>query len=122
VVRQAQRLFWAPRSDRFEDSGWSTCRTLHADIQHLLAPGKHKRRKDKEERLAAVREGRVGREEFGSSIARKKRKAGGLSEREKQKRKQLPIAARKQQLKRRFEEERGRRNPKNFKGQRAWNT
>ena len=47
-----------------------------------------------------MRTGREGRE-FGAATARKKQKTGGLSNREKQKRKRLPPSARAQQLKRR---------------------
>lgn len=47
-----------------------------------------------------VHSGREGRE-FGAATARKKQKTGGLSNREKQKRKRLPPSARAQQLKRR---------------------
>jgi protein SDA1 len=57
--------------------------------------GKHKARKDKAERMAMVLEGREGRE-FGAAAARKKKKAGGLSNKQKAKRKNLPDAARAQ--------------------------
>eukprot|EP00955_Chlamydomonas_euryale_P073271 361687-Chlamydomonas_euryale.AAC.2 len=56
--------------------------------------GRHKRRLDKEERMASVLAGREGRDKFGASIGRKKQKTGGLTEKEKQKRKAMPLAAR----------------------------
>ncbi|GAX82660.1 hypothetical protein CEUSTIGMA_g10086.t1 [Chlamydomonas eustigma] len=79
--------------------------------------GRHKRRKDKAERMESVLAGREDREKFGSSIGRKKKKTGGLTEREKQKRKAMPIAARVSQLKRRTETTRKLKAcKKNFKG------
>lgn len=57
--------------------------------------GKHKARKDKAERMASVLEGREGRE-FGAAASRKKKKSGGLSNKQKAKRKNLPDAARSQ--------------------------
>jgi hypothetical protein len=53
-----------------------------------------KKRALKEERLARVMEGREGRDEFGASSARHKKKTGGKSNREKDKKKNLPLAAR----------------------------
>jgi len=53
-----------------------------------------KKRALKEERLARVMEGREGRDEFGASSARHKKKTGGMSNREKDKKKNLPLAAR----------------------------
>lgn len=61
-------------------------------------------------------EGREGREEFGSRASRKKQKTGSRSEREKQRAKQMPIAARIQQVRNRMEGAKKRRNPKHFKG------
>jgi protein SDA1 len=62
--------------------------------------GKHKYRKDKEERLASVMEGREGRE-FGSKAKLGKKKSGGLSNREKDRRKNLPAGAHTMQVRRR---------------------
>ena len=61
-------------------------------------------------------EGREGREEFGPRASRKKQKTGSKSEREKQRAKQMPIAARIQQLHNRSANTKQRRNPKHFKG------
>jgi protein SDA1 len=77
--------------------------------------GRVKRRKDKAERLESVLAGREGRE-FGSRASLKKLKTGGLSERQKQKNKALPSAARTAQLRRRADEGRRRKSAKNFKG------
>lgn len=78
--------------------------------------GKHKARKDKEARLASVLEGREGREKFGARSSLKKKKTAGLSEREKQRRKAMPMAARVQQIRRRNAAARGKKMGKNFKG------
>jgi protein SDA1 len=77
--------------------------------------GRVKRRKDKAERLESVLAGREGRD-FGSRASLKKLKTGGLSERQKQKKKALPSAARVAQLRRRADEGRRRKSAKNFKG------
>jgi protein SDA1 len=78
--------------------------------------GKRKRAHDKEARLATVLAGREGRDKFGAASGKKKGKTGGLSEREKQRRKAMPLAARLSQLKRRSDTNRRKNNPKNFKG------
>ncbi|KAF6262746.1 SDA1-domain-containing protein [Scenedesmus sp. NREL 46B-D3] len=78
--------------------------------------GRHKKRKSKEERLASVMAGREGREAFGSRTGIKKKKRGGLSEREKQRSKSMPIAARIQQLRNRSVKARNKSNPRHFKG------
>ena len=76
--------------------------------------GKRRGRRDKEERMASVLAGREGRE-FGSKAALKKDKQGGLSNREKDRRKNLPLAARAGQVRRRLIK--GRlKSKKNFKG------
>lgn len=56
--------------------------------------GRHKRRLDKEERMLSVLAGREGREAFGGAAGRKKQKTGGLTEKEKQRKKAMPSAAR----------------------------
>ena len=76
--------------------------------------GKRRGRRDKEERMASIMEGRVGRE-FGAKARLKKDKQGGLSNREKDKRKNLPMAAKMGQVRRRMDK--GRlKSAKNFKG------
>ena len=79
-------------------------------------PGRKKRARDKAGRLASVMEGREGRDEFGARSSRKKQKTGSKSEREKQRAKQMPIAARISQLRNRAAANKARRNPKHFKG------
>lgn len=82
--------------------------------------GRHKKRLDKEERLASVMLGREGREKFGSSTGRKKNKTGGLTEKEKQKRKAMPVAARLTQINKRSVKSRKlKAQTKNFKGKKA---
>lgn len=76
-----------------------------------------KRRKaDKAERMASVMAGREDREAFGSSISRKKQKAGGLTNIEKQKKKALPAMAMKQQAANRKKRQVQRNNPKHHRG------
>ncbi|KAL4422877.1 hypothetical protein ABPG75_009074 [Micractinium tetrahymenae] len=77
--------------------------------------GRHKYRKDKEERMKSVLEGREGRE-FGAKSSLKKKKTGGLSNREKDKRKRLPMAARSGQVKKRLARHKSKKSAKNFKG------
>lgn len=78
--------------------------------------GKRRGRADKAERMASVMAGREDREGFGSSVGRKKRKMGGLSNIEKQKGKALPIAAMKQQAENRKRRQKQRNNPKHQRG------
>lgn len=75
--------------------------------------GRHKTRQSKEERLAKVMEGREGRL-FGAAAARKNKKVGGKSNKEKLKQKNLPMGAKKHIVHRRA----GRQKvgKKNFKG------
>lgn len=75
--------------------------------------GRHKSRQSKEERLAKVLEGREGRS-FGAAAARKHKKVGGRSNKEKLKQKNLPMGAKKHIIHRRNQTQRIGR--KNFKG------
>ncbi len=75
---------------------------------------KQKSRKDKAERMASVLEGREGRE-FGAAASRKKQKTGGMSNKQKAKKKNLPDRAKTQVMKRRLEGAR-RGGKKGFKG------
>ena len=96
---------------------WSEEDGFPLTLRLKLLPGRHKRRKDKAERLESVMAGREGREKYGSSISRKKQKTGGLTEREKQKRKSMPMAARVHQVqKRTIFAKKLRACKKNFKG------
>jgi protein SDA1 len=76
--------------------------------------GKRRGRADKEERLASVMQGREDRE-FGAKARIKNKKTGGLSNREKQKRKNLPMGAVSGQVRKRLERNK-LRSAKNFKG------
>lgn len=74
--------------------------------------GRHKTRKSKQEKLASVAEGREGRE-FGAAAARKHKKSGGKSNKEKVKKKNLPLGARKAVVQRRSQKQAvGKKNQK----------
>jgi protein SDA1 len=53
-----------------------------------------KRAHDKESRVASIMAGREGRTEFGAAKGRKNTKTGGTNNKEKNNRKNLPLAAR----------------------------
>lgn len=78
--------------------------------------GKRRGKADKTERMASVMAGREDRDAFGSSISRKKQKAGGLTNIEKQKKKALPALAMKQQAANRKKRQQQRNNPKHHRG------
>ena len=73
---------------------------------------------------ARVCAGREDREEYTAASARKKRKAGGLSNREKEHKKALPLAARLSQARARMiSRKRGAKaKSTQFKGRKAWKT
>jgi protein SDA1 len=83
------------------------------DPASLLAR-KHERA-TKAERVASILEGREGRE-FGAKARRKKNKPGGLSNREKDRKKNLPAAARVGQMRKRQARQRTLKRSNNFKG------
>ncbi len=97
------------------DAAWCTSQTLYPCVLSGVT-GRHKARKDKAARLASVLEGREGREKFGARSGLKKKKTAGFSEREKQRKKAMPMAARLAQIRRRNAAARGRGKGKNFKG------
>ncbi len=70
-------------------------------------------RKTKEERLKSVLAGREGREGYTSAASRRKSKSGGLSNREKRKKKFMPLAARVSQAKSRVKNRRGKGRKRN---------
>eukprot|EP00897_Mesotaenium_endlicherianum_P006568 jgi/Mesen1/593/ME001074S10758 len=73
-----------------------------------------KRRREKEERLASVMSGREGRQ-FGS------RTTGGLTNKQKQKSKAVPLAVHRAKLKARTgSKKRGKARSKQFQGKKAW--
>ncbi|KAJ7543469.1 hypothetical protein O6H91_09G039500 [Diphasiastrum complanatum] len=81
----------------------------------------HKRR-EKEERLASARAGREDRLAYGARTAIKKKKTGGLSNRQKEKRKGLPLAAKRAKIAARSREQKRSksRSNKQFRGKKAW--
>ena len=78
--------------------------------------GKRRGKAEKGERMASVMAGREGREEFGSSIGRKKLKTGGLSNREHDKRKLVLYGGASKQMANRKLKQKRKNNPKNFRG------
>lgn len=86
--------------------------------EHAVNPsdllGKRRGKQTKEERLATVMEGREGRE-FGAKSRVKKAKTGGLSNKEKLKRKKLPMRAVSGQVRKRLVKNK-MKSAKNFKG------
>jgi protein SDA1 len=82
---------------------------------HSLLSGRHGKR-EKADRMASVMAGRADREGFGSSVARKKRKTGGLSNIQKQKQKVAPAGAAKQRTANRKLRQKHRNNPRHHQG------
>lgn len=86
--------------------------------EHAVNPldllGKKRGKADKQERLASVLEGREGRE-YGAKARIKNKKTGGLSNKEKQRRKNIPLGAVGGQVRKRLERNK-LRSAKNFKG------
>lgn len=79
-----------------------------------MRAARKKRAHDKESRLATVLAGREGRS-FGSSSGMRKGKTGGLSEKQKQRAKAMPLAARRVQVHKRSMRAKSR-SKKDFKG------
>ncbi|KAL0909542.1 hypothetical protein M5K25_020418 [Dendrobium thyrsiflorum] len=77
----------------------------------------------KEERLALVRAGREDRGQYQARAAVKQKKTGGLSNRQKQHKKAMPLAAKRDRAARSRQEkkQRQKRSGKQFKGRKAWN-
>ncbi|KAG5240758.1 hypothetical protein OIU76_014284 [Salix suchowensis] len=76
----------------------------------------------KEERLAMVRAGREDRESYKSKIAVKQKKTGGASNRQKEHKKQMPLAAKRAKVERSRQEKKKKQNRsgKQFRGKKAW--
>ncbi|KAJ6430366.1 hypothetical protein OIU84_021715 [Salix udensis] len=76
----------------------------------------------KEERLAMVRAGREDRESYKSKIAVKQKKTGGASNRQKEHKKQMPLAAKRAKVERSRQEKKRKQNRsgKQFRGKKAW--
>ncbi|XP_065036352.1 uncharacterized protein LOC103993605 isoform X2 [Musa acuminata AAA Group] len=81
-----------------------------------------KRKLSKEERLALVRAGREDRGKYQARTAVKQKKTGGLSNRQKEHKKKMPLAAKRAKVARSRQEkkQRQRRSGKQFQGRKAW--
>eukprot|EP01026_Neomeris_dumetosa_P037271 TRINITY_DN3016_c0_g1_i6.p1 TRINITY_DN3016_c0_g1~~TRINITY_DN3016_c0_g1_i6.p1 ORF type:complete len:842 (+),score=199.65 TRINITY_DN3016_c0_g1_i6:114-2639(+) len=78
--------------------------------------GQHKGKASKEERMESIMKGREGRGKFLSTSAKRKQKSNAsLSNREKERKKALPMGAKRNQIKRR-QSLKAKRSKKNFKG------
>ncbi|KAG9445522.1 hypothetical protein H6P81_011650 [Aristolochia fimbriata] len=83
----------------------------------------HIRRKlTKDERLALVKAGREDRGKYQARTAVKQKKTGGLSNRQKEHKKAMPLAAKRAKVSRTHEHKRKqqRRSGKQFRGKKAW--
>ena len=100
--------------ETFDEQEQGTTNDRRLDPSSLL--GKRRGKADKAERMASVMAGREGREEFGSSVARKKLKTGGMSNLQKQKKKVVLVGAQKQQMANRKLRQKQRNNPKHQRG------
>ncbi|CAL9073749.1 unnamed protein product [Musa textilis] len=81
-----------------------------------------KRKLSKDERLALVRAGREDRGKYQARTAVKQKKTGGLSNRQKEHKKKMPLAAKRAKVARSRQEkkQRQRRSGKQFQGRKAW--
>ncbi|KAJ0984454.1 hypothetical protein J5N97_002810 [Dioscorea zingiberensis] len=81
-----------------------------------------KRKLSKEERLALVKAGREDRVKYQARTATKQNKTGGLSNRQKEHKKAMPLAAKRAKVARSRQEKRKqqRRAGKQFRGKKAW--
>ncbi|KAL6549748.1 hypothetical protein OROMI_020236 [Orobanche minor] len=81
-----------------------------------------KKKLTKEERLALVREGREDRGKYQARTAVKKKKTGSLSNKQKEHKKQMPIAAKRSKIaKSKQDKKRKQRSAgKQFRGRKAW--
>ena len=113
-ARMKEQLFDEMKERLDAQSGAGSSAQERVDPQSLL--GKRRGKADKAERMASVMAGREGREDFGSSVSRKKRKAGGLSNVQQKKRKVVLSGAAKQQSANRKLRQRQKNNPKHQRG------
>uniref|UniRef100_A0A7N0UR20 Protein SDA1 n=1 Tax=Kalanchoe fedtschenkoi TaxID=63787 RepID=A0A7N0UR20_KALFE len=95
-------------------------RIKRVDAAELMAHMKEKL--TKEQRLAHVREGREGREKYQARAAVKQKKTGGLSNRQKEHKKAMPLAAKRSKIAKSREEKKRKngRSSKQFRGKKAW--
>ncbi|KAL0336052.1 UNVERIFIED_CONTAM: protein SDA1 [Sesamum radiatum] len=107
-----QHGFKVPSSDQLSTKRVDAAK-LEANIKKKLT---------KEERLALIRAGREEREKYQSRTAVKQKKTGGLSNRQKEHKKAMPLAAKRAKIaKTRQEKKKQRqRSSKQFRGRKAW--
>lgn len=107
-----QHGFKVPSSDKLSTKRVDAA-TLEANIKKKLT---------KEEKLALIREGREERGKYQSRTAIKKKKTGGLSNRQKEHKKIMPHAAKKARMARTRVEKKIQRQTagKQFRGRKAW--
>ncbi|KAF9604350.1 hypothetical protein IFM89_006357 [Coptis chinensis] len=81
-----------------------------------------KRKMSKEERLALIKAGREDRGKYQSRTAVKQKKTGGLSNRQKEHKKQMPLVAKRKKVARSRQEKKKqqRRAGTQFRGKKAW--
>lgn len=90
-------------------------------VNPAMLEAKIRRRREKEERLVSVRFGQEEREAFKSRTSLKQKKSGGLSNRQKEKKKSLPLAAKLAKAsKSRIQKRAHRQSTKQFRGRKAW--
>uniref|UniRef100_A0A0D6QXD4 Protein SDA1 n=1 Tax=Araucaria cunninghamii TaxID=56994 RepID=A0A0D6QXD4_ARACU len=92
--------------------------------EHPINPAKLevniRRRKDKDERLATVKAGREGRLKYASRTAVKQKKTGGLTNQQKERKKGMPLAAKRAKVARSQKEKKRQQSSKQFRGKKAW--
>ncbi|KAI3467628.1 hypothetical protein Pfo_024291 [Paulownia fortunei] len=107
-----QHGFKVPSSDQLSTKRVDAAK-LEANIRRKLT---------KEEKLALIREGREDRGKYQSRTAVKQKKTGGLSNRQKEHKKAMPLAAKRAKIaKSRQEKKKQRQRSSNqFRGRKAW--
>lgn len=113
-ARIKERLFEEMEENLQEQEATKSALSSRVNPATLL--GKRRGKADKAERMASVMAGRAGREEFGSSVGRKKQKTGGMSNVQKNKKKVVLAGAHKQQAANRQRRQKQRNNPKHQRG------
>ncbi|MCO5576097.1 hypothetical protein L7F22_029904 [Adiantum nelumboides] len=109
--RRKEELVKIPSSEYMHEHG----------VNPAILEAKVRRRREKEERLASVRAGQEERESFKARTSVKQKKSGGLSNRQKEKKKSLPLAAKLAKAsKSRMQKTAKRRLTKQFRGKKAW--
>ncbi|XP_044490301.1 protein SDA1 homolog isoform X2 [Mangifera indica] len=108
----AQQGFKVPSSDQLSVKRVDPAK-LEAHVRQKLS---------KEERLALVRAGREDRGKFMARTAVKQKKTGGLSNRQKEHKKAMPLAAKRAKAAKSREEKKKKHNRsgKQFRGRKAW--